>query len=80
MKKITMLAVVIAAIATLSLQAADPAATPKKKAIPADLLKKYDKNGDGKVDKADNLTKEEMTAYKAELKKSREAAPAAPAK
>ena len=73
MKKITLLAVVVATIATLSLQAATPAAPKKKAAIPADLLKKYDKNSDGKVDKNDNLTKEEMTAYKAELKKAQSA-------
>ena len=61
-----MLAVVIAAIATLSLQAADPAATPKKKAIPADLLKKYDKNGNGKLDD------DEREVYRADMKKQRE--------
>ena len=84
MKKLIILTVAIAAITTLSLSAADPAApaAPKKAKppIPAELLAKYDKNKDGKVDKADNLTKEEMAAYKAELKKSRAAAPAAPAK
>lgn len=77
MKKIVFLTMAITMIAGLSLSAADNAA-PKKKAaaIPADLLKKYDKNNDGKVNKDDNLSKEDMQAYRAELKKAREAAPA----
>lgn len=77
MKKIMFLTMAIAMISCLSLSAADQAPPKKARAaIPADLLKKYDKNSDGKVNKADNLTKEEMTAYRAELKKAKEAAPA----
>jgi hypothetical protein len=50
MKKITFLIVAIAAITTLSLPAADEA-KPKRPKISAEDLKKYDKNGDGKIDK-----------------------------
>ena len=79
MKKVTMLAVAVAVLATLSLSAADDAKPKHKAQVPAALLEKYDKNKDGKVDKSDNLTKEEMKAFRDEMKKSREAAPA-PAK
>jgi hypothetical protein len=74
MKKLTLLSVVLA-IATLTVVAADDA-KPKKggkaPAIPADILKKYDKNGDGKVNKDDNLSKEEMKAFRDEVKKAKE--------
>jgi len=77
MKKLTMLCVALAMFATLSLSAADDAKPKRaKQAIPADLLKKYDKNGDGKVDKKDNLSSDEMKSFRQELKKSRESAPA----
>ena len=63
MKKITLLAVAIATITTLSLPAADDA-KPKRAAKPtAEELKKYDKNGDGKLDK------EEKAAMAADKKK-----------
>jgi hypothetical protein len=74
MKKLTILTIAIALV-TLSVSAADDSKPKAKRTIPAELLKKYDKNNDGKVDKADNLSKDEMTAYRAELKKAREAAP-----
>ena len=69
MKKVTLLAVAIATITTLSLTAADPAAPKAKAAKPtAEEIKKYDKNGDGKLDK------EEKAALAADKKK--DAAPA----
>lgn len=73
MKKLTILTMAIALFATLSLQAADDAKPKKgKQTIPAELLKKYDKNNDGKVNKDDNLSKDEMKAFREELKKSRD--------
>lgn len=60
MKKITLLVAAIAAITTLSLSAADEAKPKEKAKISAEDLKKYDKNGDGKIDK------EERAAMKAE--------------
>jgi hypothetical protein len=79
MKKLTILSVAIAMVA-LSVSAADDAKPKRAKVtIPEETLKKYDKNKDGKVNKDDNLSKEEMTAFRAEMKKAREAAPA-PAK
>ena len=69
MKKIMLLTVAIATITTLSLSAADPAAPAKKNNKPtAEEIKKYDKDGDGK------LNKEEKAAWQADKKK--EAAPA----
>ena len=62
MKKLTFLLVAISMIASVSLSAADDAAPKKKREIPADVLKKYDKDNDGK------LSKEERT----ERKKDRE--------
>ena len=68
MKKITLLTIAFATIATLTLSAADEV-KPHKKAKPtAEEIKKYDKNGDGKLDK------EERAAWSADKKK--EAAPA----
>jgi len=62
-----------------SVFAADDA-KPKKGKISPELLKKYDKNNDGKIDKSDNLTKEERQAYKEEMKKGTSTpAPATPA-
>ena len=76
MKKVTILSLIVAVAATLSVFAADDA-KPKRGAKPSkELLEKYDKNKDGKVNKDDNLSKEEMKAYREELKKSRDAAPA----
>ena len=73
MKKLTILSVALA-IMGLTVQAADAGGKKGKgPAIPADVLKKYDKNNDGKVNKDDNLSKEEMAAYRAEVKKAREA-------
>ena len=71
MKKITLLTIAIATIATLTLPAADDA-KPKRAKPTAEEIKKYDKNGDGKLDK------EERAAWAADKKK--DAAPAAPAK
>jgi hypothetical protein len=66
MKKLMLLTVAIATITTLSLPAADDAAPKKaKKALSADVIKKHDKDGDGK------LNKEEMQAYRAEQKKEK---------
>jgi EF hand len=68
MKKLMLLTVAIASITTLSLCAADDAAPKKaKKELSADVIKKYDKDGDGK------LSKEEMQAYRADMKKAKEA-------
>ena len=69
MKKITMLMVAIAAIATLSL----PAAGNKPAKPTPEEIKKYDKDGDGK------LNKEEKAAWAADKKKEA-ADKAAPAK
>ena len=65
MKKIMLLVVALATITTLSLSAADPAAPAKGKAAKptAEEIKKYDKNGDGKLDK------EEKAAMAADKKK-----------
>ena len=63
MKKITFLLVAISMVASLPLTAADDAAPKKKREIPAETLKKYDKDGDGK------LSKEE----RAEMRKDRPA-------
>ena len=62
MKKITLIAVAIATITTLSLPAADDA-KPKRPKPSAEDIKKYDKNGDGKLDK------EEKAAMQADKKK-----------
>ena len=66
MKKITLLAVVIATITTLSLPAADDA-KPKREKPTAEEIKKYDKNGDGKLDK------DERAALQADKKKDKPA-------
>ena len=63
MKKITLLAVAIATITTLSLRAADDAKPAKREKPTAEEIKKYDKNGDGKLDK------EERAAMAADKKK-----------
>ncbi len=79
MKKLTILTLAFALV-TLSVSAADDAKPKRaKQTVPAELLTKYDKNKDGKVDKKDELSKEDMAAFRAEMKKAREAAPA-PAK
>ena len=70
MKKLTFLLVAIAMVASLSLSAADDAAPKKAREIPADVLKKYDKDGDGK------LSKEE----RAQMRKDRAPKKDAPAK
>jgi predicted outer membrane lipoprotein len=62
MKKITLLAVAIATITTLALPAADDA-KPKREKPTAEEIKKYDKDGDGK------LSKEERAALNADKKK-----------
>jgi hypothetical protein len=73
MKKLTMLTIAAAVLTTLSLSAADDAKPKRaKQQIPAEIVKKYDKNNDGKIDKSDNLTKEERKAMQEEIKKSRE--------
>ena len=63
MKKITLLAVAIATITMLSLRAADDAKPAKREKPTAEEIKKYDKNGDGKLDK------EERAALNADKKK-----------
>jgi hypothetical protein len=74
MKKFTILTLAIAMVA-ISVSAADDAKPKRPKlTIPAELLKKYDKNNDGKINKDDSLSKEDMAAYRAEMKKAREAA------
>lgn len=50
MKKVTFLTVAIAMIAAFSVHAADEA-KPKRAKPSAEEIKKYDKNGDGKLDK-----------------------------
>jgi hypothetical protein len=65
MKKLTILSIAFAMIATLSLSAADDAKKAKK-SLPAEVVKKYDKNGDGKLDK------DERAAYKADQQKEKE--------
>jgi hypothetical protein len=50
MKKVTFLTVAIAMLAAFSVRAADDA-KPKRAKPTADEIKKYDKNGDGKLDK-----------------------------
>ena len=70
MKKLMLLTVAIASLTTFSLCAADDAAPKKekkpKKELSADVIKKYDKDADGK------LNKEEMQAYRADMKKAKE--------
>jgi hypothetical protein len=66
MKKITLLTLAVAMLAGLTLTAADDAA-PKKNKPTAEEIKKYDKNGDGKLDK------EERAALNADKKKAKEA-------
>ena len=62
-----LLALALAAL-TLSVSAADDAAPKKaKKELSAEVIKKYDKDGDGK------LSKEEMQAYRADQKKDKPA-------
>ncbi|HMJ89596.1 MAG TPA: hypothetical protein VK530_07250 [Candidatus Acidoferrum sp.] len=75
MKKFTILTLAIAMVA-ISVSAADDAKPKRPKQAPpsAELLKKYDKNNDGKINKDDSLSKEDMAAYRAEMKKAREAA------
>ncbi len=70
MMKLTLLMVVISMVASLSLSAADDAAPKKPREIPPEVLKKYDKDGDGK------LSKEE----RAEMRKDRQPKKDAPAK
>ena len=64
MKKLILLTVAIAAITTLSLRAADDA-KPKREKPTAEEIKKYDKDGDGK------LSKEERAAWTADKKKEK---------
>jgi hypothetical protein len=67
MKKLTLLVVAVATITTLSLRAADDAKPKQGRAkISAEDLKKYDKNGDGKLDKEERAA---MKADKAKEKK-----------
>ena len=67
MKKVTLLVVAIATITTLSLPAADDAKPKQQRPkISAEDLKKYDKNGDGKLDKDERAA---MRADKAKEKK-----------
>jgi len=65
MKKLTLLTLAITMLAGLTLSAADDAAPAKpKRAKPtAEEIKKYDKNGDGKLDK------DERAAMNADKKK-----------
>ena len=68
MKKLTLLVAVVT-IATLSLQAADDAKPKRQKPTPEEI-KKYDKNGDGKLDK------DERAAWLADQAKEKKAEPA----
>ena len=65
MKKLTLIIVAVATVTTFSLRAADDA-KPKRQKISAEDLKKYDKNGDGKLDKDERAA---MRADKAKEKK-----------
>lgn len=58
MKKVTFLTVAIAMIAGYSLRAADDA-KPKRAKPTAEDIKKYDKNGDGKLDKEERKALQE---------------------
>lgn len=51
MKKVTFLTVAIAMIAAFSVRAADDAKAKQRPKPTAEDIKKYDKNGDGKLDK-----------------------------
>ena len=64
MKKITLLTLAVTMLAGLTLTAADDAA-PKRKPPTAEEIKKYDKDGDGK------LSKEERAALNADRKKDK---------
>ena len=70
MKKLTFLTVAIAMVASLSLSAADDAKPKRGGKAAAENLKKYDANGDGKLDK------EERAKMKAEKKKDAAPEPA----
>ena len=67
MKKITLLTLAVTMLAGLTLTAADDAAPKKSNKPTAEEIKKYDKNGDGKLDK------EERAALNADKKKAKEA-------
>ena len=68
MKKLTLLTLAVTMLAGLTLRAADePAQKPKGNKPTAEEIKKYDKNGDGKLDK------EERAALNADKKKAKEA-------
>ena len=69
MKKLTLLMAIVT-IATLSLSAADDAKPAKRAKPTAEEIKKYDKNGDGKLDK------EERAAWAADKAKEKKDAPA----
>ena len=66
MKKVTLLTLAIAMIVSLSLSAADNPKPRRGAKISAEDLKKYDKNGDGKLDK------EERAAMKADKAKEKQ--------
>lgn len=66
MKKLTLLTMAIAMIASLSLSAADDAKPKRGGKVSAEDLKKHDKNSDGKLDKEERAT---MKAEKAKEKK-----------
>ena len=69
MKKVTILTIAVAMIAGLSLRAADGAGKKGDKAARearrAEMIKKYDKNNDGKLDDA------EKAAMREDLKKNK---------
>jgi len=68
MKKLTLLTMAIAMIASLSLSAADDVKPKPGGKVSAEDLKKYDKNGDGKLDK------DERAAMKADKAKEKDKA------
>ena len=68
MKKLTLLTMAIAMIASLSLSAADDAKPKAGGKVSAEDLKKYDKNSDGKLDK------DERAARKADKEKEKDKA------
>jgi len=67
MKKVTFLTVAIAMIAAFSVRAADDAKPKQRQKPTAEQIKKYDKDGDGK------LSPEERKAMRDDLKKEKDA-------
>jgi hypothetical protein len=82
MKRFIIGSLVLAMLTGISVSAADGGKGKKGAHKPsAEALKKHDKNNDGKIDKSDNLTKEEKKAYRQDQKNAtpEPATPTAPA-